>query len=249
MYFHFSYESYNPSFFANTNFMNQILVMNTTKNINGIYDTEPDFSPLQKRPTNLKILLFRLLLLFSMIGIGIGIFFLVRYSVVKNKNETISNSLFNTFNISNLYANRQNYTPVKMSHTATNAFYIIGSIQISKLKLDYPIVSDMSDELLKISPCKFAGPAPNESGNLCIAGHNYDDNRFFSKIKKLKNNDPIVIHDTAGNALTYYVYSVYETSFNDTTCTNQDTNGQKEITLVTCNNTNGNRIIVKAKAI
>ena len=37
------------------------------------------------------------------------------------------------------------------------------------------------------------------------------------------------------------------TSKKDTSCTSQDTNGNKEITLVTCNNFNGNRLIIKAK--
>ena len=42
---------------------------------------------------------------------------------------------------------------------------------------------------------------------------------------------------------------VFETFYNDTTCTDQNTNGKKEVTLVTCNNSNGNRIIVKAREI
>ena len=30
-------------------------------------------------------------------------------------------------------------------------------------------------------------------------------------------------------------------------CTSQETNGKKEITLITCNNITGNRLIIKAK--
>ena len=36
-----------------------------------------------------------------------------------------------------------------------------------------------SDDLLDVSVCRFAGPMPNEIGNLCIAGHNYVNNNFF----------------------------------------------------------------------
>lgn len=50
-----------------------------------------------------------------------------------------------------------------------------------------------------------------------------------------------------GRVKNYKVYNVYETKINDTECTSQSTNNSREITLVTCNNTNGNRIIVKAK--
>ena len=49
-----------------------------------------------------------------------------------------------------------------------------------------------------------------------------------------------------GNVLSYSVYQNYEVAFNDTSCTSQQTNGKKEITLVTCNNRNNKRIIVKA---
>ena len=34
---------------------------------------------------------------------------------------------------------------------------------------------------------------------------------------------------------------------NDTSCTSQETSGNKELTLVTCNNLNGNRLIVEAR--
>ncbi|MGN1352008.1 MAG: sortase domain-bontaining protein [Clostridia bacterium] len=48
---------------------------------------------------------------------------------------------------------------------------------------------------------------------------------------------------------TYYIYSIYETDANDTSCLNQETFGQKEITLITCNNLNLKRLIVKARQI
>ena len=51
-----------------------------------------------------------------------------------------------------------------------------------------------------------------------------------------------------GNAWTYSVYNVYETKIDDISCTLQDTDS-REITLVTCNNANGNRIIVKAREV
>lgn len=50
-----------------------------------------------------------------------------------------------------------------------------------------------------------------------------------------------------GEYINYYVYNKYEISANDVSCTTQDTNGYREITLVTCNNINKNRIVVKAK--
>lgn len=84
-------------------------------------------------------------------------------------------------------------------------------------------------------------------GNLCIAGHNYVDNRHFGKLHSLKVEDSIKIFDLDGNSLDYIIYSKTEISANDFSCIEQNTNGVKEITLITCNNIKGNRICIKAK--
>ncbi len=102
---------------------------------------------------------------------------------------------------------------------------------------------------MDVSVCRFAGPMPNEVGNLCIAGHNYVDYKLFSRLNELEINDDIMIYDLTGNSITYRIYDIYETDSNDTSCTFQDTNGLKIITLVTCNNVNGKRLVVHAKEI
>jgi LPXTG-site transpeptidase (sortase) family protein len=51
-----------------------------------------------------------------------------------------------------------------------------------------------------------------------------------------------------GKILEYSVYDIYKSEQTDISCTNQDTNGLKIITLITCDSINDNyRIIVKAK--
>ena len=168
------------------------------------------------------------------------------YSVqTRNKNESISKNLLNTFNISLLYANNSSYTANTLS--SSNSFSIIGIIEIKKLKINYPIISEINDSLLEMSPCKFYGPNPNEIGNFCIAGHNYNDNRFFSRISTLKYADIISITDLTGNTINYSVTDIFETTPNDLSCISQETNGQKEITLISCNNITEKRVIVKAR--
>ncbi len=81
---------------------------------------------------------------------------------------------------------------------------------------------------------------------MCIAGHNYNNYKCFSRLKKLNIGDTIYIYDLLGNKVSYEVYKNYETDFNDLSCTSQDTNGKIEITLVTCNNIKNKRRIVKA---
>lgn len=83
-------------------------------------------------------------------------------------------------------------------------------------------------------------------GNLCIAGHNYNNYQFFSRLKKLNLGDIIYIYDLSGNKLSYTIYESYETDYNDLTCTIQETNGKREITLITCNNIKNKRRVIKA---
>lgn len=90
---------------------------------------------------------------------------------------------------------------------------------------------------------------PNEIGNLCIAGHNYVDYKFFSRLNELKVNDKIEIYDLNGNVLSYKVYKIYETNSNDISCTTQDTKNKRIVTLITCNNVTGKRLIIQAKEI
>ena len=86
-------------------------------------------------------------------------------------------------------------------------------------------------------------------GNLCIVAHNYNDSRFFSNLNKLTINDEIQIFNQNGNMLKYVVFDKYETSTDDISCVNPTLSNTREITLITCNNLTGNRIIVKAKSI
>lgn len=162
----------------------------------------------------------------------------------KNKQNNISNTILQPYTISKLYSS------INASYEETvypNSPFIIGTIEIPSLSIELPILSQIDDNLLKVSVCRFYGPMPNEIGNLCIAGHNYNNGSFFSNIPNLSIGDIIIIKDLYNKEFSYTVYDKYEINAKDTNCTSQETNGQKEITLVTCNNFTGNRIIIKAK--
>ena len=124
-----------------------------------------------------------------------------------------------------------------------------GIIKIDKINVNYSILSISNNDLLDISVCRFAGPMPNEVGNLCIAGHNYVDYKLFSRLNELELNDKITIYDLAGKHWDYKIYDIYESNADDTSCTFQDTKNQRIVTLVTCNNVNGKRLVVHAKEI
>lgn len=80
---------------------------------------------------------------------------------------------------------------------------------------------------------------PDSKSNLCIAGHNYNDDRFFGKIFLLRNNDKIIIKDNSNNQFTYYVYDKYEVKEDDLSPIS-DNKLFCELTLITCNNFNNN---------
>ena len=180
-------------------------------------------------------------------------YFFIKFLINIKTKEKHAESLANQFTLSSLYSNSTDYTTnLNQSNTVEDTGeadpFVIGVIKIDKIKIDYPILSSTSDELLTVAPCRFAGPMPNEVGNLCIAGHNYIDNTFFAKITNLDKDDEIAIFDLNGQMVNYYVTEKFEIENNDFSCTTQETNGEKWLTLMTCNSIKGTRIIVRAIA-
>ena len=161
------------------------------------------------------------------------------------QNEKISKKLNSSYSISALYSENI-VSPYVLEES--NPF-VIGIIKIDKINVNYSILSVSDNDLLDISVCRFAGPMPNEIGNLCIAGHNYVDYKFFSRLNELKINDKITIYDLQGNCIEYKIYDKYETKPDDISCTFQNTNNTRIVTLITCNNVNGKRLVIHAKEI
>lgn len=128
-------------------------------------------------------------------------------------------------------------------------YHTVAIVNIPSIGVNYPVLNTTTDELLKISPCYFWGPKPNEIGNYCIVGHNYRNSKFFSKVPTLENGSIIEVTDLTGRTLKYSVYDKYLVNPSDVSCTSQRTNGKKEITLITCTNDSSQRVIVKAREV
>ena len=123
----------------------------------------------------------------------------------------------------------------------------IGRVVIPKIGVDYAILDNWSDELLKVSICKFHGANPNEVGNLCLVGHNWRNKRFFSKVPTLEIGDIVQITDLTEKTIDYEVYDIHTVDPSNTDDTTQKTNGRKEVTLITCTDDSSQRVIVKCK--
>ncbi len=209
--------------------MNQIIIFNDYKKNN------TNFSTNKKK----KSTFFKVVFIISILLILISIYFLINYFRILNINYQYSESLADTVRIQALY---------KDLNINNNEHPIIGQIEIPKINLNYPIFSYTSDDLLKIGICRLYGPSPNSKGNLCLAGHNYNNNKFFSNLYKLNLNDIITIFDSSNISVNYKVSDVFEVTANNLSILKQD-NNLRELTLITCNNINKNRIIIKAKEI
>ncbi len=123
-------------------------------------------------------------------------------------------------------------------------FKVIGKIDIPKINIEQYILDKTTTESLELGVTKVCGPEINKTGNLCIAGHNYGDT--FGWISSLDVGDEVNITDTYNRNVTYKVYEIERVLPEDTSCLSQNTNGEREITLITCNLGASKRVIVKA---
>jgi len=124
---------------------------------------------------------------------------------------------------------------------------VIGIIKIPKINLEYPVIDETTEALMKIAPTKYAGGLPNEVGNFCIIGHNYYDGTQFSNLKKLEKGDLVYLSDVFGDELEYKIYDKYEVNETDFTCIEQNTENI-EVTLITCTSDKTKRLVLKCIA-
>ncbi len=134
-------------------------------------------------------------------------------------------------------------------------YTIESRLKIPKIGLDYKVLSATSPDLLFVSLNKFNGPAPNQIGNYCIAGHYYSSNKMFGYLHKLKNGDRATLTDLTtenGETVEYEVYFKDVIEPTDVSVTSQlqtRENGTRELTLMTCTNHGKQRLIVKLREV
>lgn len=214
--------------------------------MNQILETNSKKTNLKKAKNNFKM--FKIQLIFSTSILAILLFFCIYHIISLKSKENLSNSILSNYEIYKLYSDISNNSISSSNEqTSQDESNIFGIIKIPKINIEYSVFSKLTEEQLEISPCKFYGGSPTENGNICIAGHNYDNSLFFSNLKLLKENDEIFIYDNFDNEYIYRVFSIYETDENDLSPIFNYEKNSKTLTLITCNNFNKKRIIVKAK--
>lgn len=125
-------------------------------------------------------------------------------------------------------------------------YEVDSKLEIPKIELETYVLKEFSKEALNVSVTKFWGCKPNVTGNYCIAGHNFKNKNMFHDLKKLEKQDNLFIIDNKVGKVEYEIYDIYKVLPEDTSCLEQETNGKKEVTLITCTSDSEERIIIKA---
>lgn len=210
----------------------------------------------------------KMIINYIMIGttLGIMIWFSVQeYNDIQVKKEKIeeTESSYNTQNISTQYEGGQQKEkrtneiitgitkeyPKEEIPKQYKGYAVAAKLEIPEIKLETYILKQYSKNALNVSVTKFWGADPNEKGNFCIAGHNFQNKNMFHNLRKLKIGNRLTISDTSIGKVEYEIYDIYMVEPEDVSCLSQETNGKREVTLITCTTDSEKRIIVKAKEI
>ncbi len=126
-------------------------------------------------------------------------------------------------------------------------FEVTAKLEVPKINLETYVLKEYKQEGLSVCASKYWGPEPNCVGNFCIAGHNYNKERMFNHLIDLQIGDEIYLTDNVNGKQVYTIYDIYKVKPNNTEPLNQETEGNKIITLITCVNYSRNRLIVQAR--
>lgn len=116
---------------------------------------------------------------------------------------------------------------------------ICGYIQIPKLLLSLPVMSDYSEENLRWAPCRYTDAGTPE-GKLVVAGHNYTTH--FGRLGDVEPGDKVVFVNADGERYTFKVSEVMTVDNDDFGALEE---GEWVLSLFTCNFSGEKRILVR----
>ncbi len=126
---------------------------------------------------------------------------------------------------------------------------VAAKLEIPEIALNTYILKQYSKNALNVSVTKFWGADPNQIGNFCVAGHNFQNKNMFHNLRSLEVGNRLVISEPSIGRVEYEVYDIYLVEPEDVRCLSQETNGKREVTLITCTTDSKKRIIVKAREV
>ncbi|MGI5854391.1 MAG: sortase [Bacillota bacterium] len=128
-----------------------------------------------------------------------------------------------------------------------DGYAVIGVLTIEKLAFQMPVIGEVSNAALEVSPCLYAGPSsPEYAGNIVITGHNYRNDSHFGRLDELAVGDIVRLSDKTGYEYSYEVYET-ETIGADEVDAFDNYEGEYGLSLVTCANNGENRLLVRCR--
>lgn len=125
-------------------------------------------------------------------------------------------------------------------------YEVLGQLVIEKIDVTKNVLNISEDESLKLSVAKLYGPNVNESGNFCIVGHNW--NNMLKRLSEMQVGDTFyMVNRETKKKVNYKIYDIYTCVPEDLSCLNQNHDGKREVTLITCNPGGLTRLICKAR--
>ena len=165
----------------------------------------------------------------------------------KRANESASTVLSEVIKIQDKvqFVHDKNYKPIyqvekeiEMPTVEINGHSYCGSVAIPSLGVDLPVLDELSDSLLKVSPCRYGGSV--YKNEMIIAAHNYRSH--FGHLKNLVKGDKVIFTDMDGNK---FNYTVAYSELIDKTGIEELEGGDWDLTLFTCTVGGAMRVTVR----
>jgi len=196
----------------------------------------------------MKSKIFNTIIVVSILIVIVGVMIIQYQEKILLDHKEIESAKYMIKNLSALYnKEEENKIIVKENIIEKYKDYeVVAKLEIPKIKLETYVLKEFSNKSLEASVVKFWGPEPNDIGNLCIAGHNFKNKNMFHNLKELEIGDEFKVKDNKVGIVNYEIYNIYTVVPEDVSCLSQNTNGEREVTLITCVNYSTKRLVVKA---
>ena len=166
-----------------------------------------------------------------------------------NASVELSNTPQNTTNDIQEEVEEKKYEDVDIPEKL-GGYDVLGQLVIEKIGVRQNVLSKTENESLKLGVTKFYPPQIdiNESGNFCICGHNW--NNILKRLDEMEIGEQFyIITRETKERIDYQIYDKYSCEPTDLSCLDQNQDGKKEVTLITCNPGGLTRLICKAREI
>lgn len=176
------------------------------------------------------------------------IFFVFIFLIISFREKEAEESIKQRYETSTIDTHaKESYQELEKLEEEYKGYEVDSKLEIPKINLSSYVLKEFSSKSLLTSITKYYGKEANETGNYCIAGHNYGPDNMFQNLKDLETGDKIYLTSKNGIKKEYEIYDIFKVYPNDTNCLSQKTNGNLELTLITCTLDSEKRIIVKAR--